>query len=161
MEKNYFRNMRRFLADQVLYLAAGIVIIRCVPIYCGPIFSIILGGAAILSWGFLCRWILLLPIDLVLGKKEKIVYFSSRPSRSGWSFSLRRPIVSGNSIMEVRIPSRCCFQRRTRRRAPPGTTCRLEMQRSESPITQFPKYCWSGVWFDRRMASPGRRVPNT
>ena len=64
------------MADQVLYLAARIAIICCVPIYCGPIFTIILGGAAILSWGFLCRWILLLPIDLVLGKKEKTVYFS-------------------------------------------------------------------------------------
>jgi len=49
-----------------------------IPQFCGPIFTLFFEIAVILCWGYLCRRILLIPIDLILGKTSQIVYFSSQ-----------------------------------------------------------------------------------
>lgn len=70
--------MKKFLVDQVLFLIAGIVIMIFVPVFCGPIFTLIFEILVILFWGYLCRRILLLPLDFILGKASQKVYFASQ-----------------------------------------------------------------------------------
>lgn len=72
--------MKKILIDQALFLAIGIAIMILIPTFCGPVFTLIFEIAVILSWGYLCRRILLLPFDLVLGKVSQTVYFASQCS---------------------------------------------------------------------------------
>lgn len=53
--------MRKYLVDQLLFLIAWIGIMICIPLLCGPIFTFILETMVAISWGYLCRRILLLP----------------------------------------------------------------------------------------------------
>ena len=70
--------MRKFIVDQCLFLVLGIAIIVLIPIICGPIFTLIFEIAVILCWGYLCRRILLIPADLILGKVTRNAYFAAQ-----------------------------------------------------------------------------------
>ena len=70
--------MKKYVIDQFLFLAVGIAIIALIPLFCGPIFTYIFEIVVILSWTYLCRRILLLPIDLILGKVTRTVYFATQ-----------------------------------------------------------------------------------
>ena len=70
--------MKKYIIDQSLFLVLGIAIMILVPFFGGPFFTLIFEIAIIISWGYLCRRILFLPLDLVLGKVTKTVYFSTQ-----------------------------------------------------------------------------------
>ena len=55
--------MRKYLIDQVLFLIAGIGIMICIPFLCGPIFTFVFEVAVAISWGYLCRRVLLFPLE--------------------------------------------------------------------------------------------------
>lgn len=76
--------MKRFLVDQMLFLLCGIGIIILIPRYCGPAFSIFLIALAVLSWGFLCRRLLLMPLDFIVGKKTQTVFYATQ--RTAYTF---------------------------------------------------------------------------
>ena len=68
--------MKKFLIDQALFLTVGIVIMILIPAFCGPVFAYIFEAIVVLCWGFLCRRILLLPLDLIIGSVSQTAYFS-------------------------------------------------------------------------------------
>ncbi len=70
--------MEKFIIDQTLFLVIGVLIIVLIPTICGPIFTLILELVAILCWGYLCRRILLLPVDLILGKVTHTACFTTQ-----------------------------------------------------------------------------------
>lgn len=70
--------MKKFLIDQVLFLIAGIGIMICIPLLCGPIFTIVFEVVVAISWGYLCRRILLVPLDLFYGKVMRNGYFATQ-----------------------------------------------------------------------------------
>ena len=70
--------MKKFLIDQILFMVIGVIIMAIIPFFCGPIFTFIFEILLILCWGYLCRRILWLPIDCILGKVSQTVYFSSQ-----------------------------------------------------------------------------------
>lgn len=67
--------MKKFLIDQVLFLIVGIGIMICIPLLCGPIFTAVFEVVVAISWGYLCRRILLVPLDLLYGKAMRDGYF--------------------------------------------------------------------------------------
>lgn len=70
--------MKRFLIDRLLFLMAGIVIMVLIPLIWNSDFALLLEILVILSWGYLCRRILLLPLDLLFGKVTQSVYFAGQ-----------------------------------------------------------------------------------
>lgn len=70
--------MKKYILDQSIFLVLGIAIMAFIPIICGSFFSLIFEIAVILCWGYLCRRILLLPFDLILGKVTKTAYFAAQ-----------------------------------------------------------------------------------
>ena len=72
--------MNKFIIDQILFLVIGICIIVLIPVFCGPVFALVFQIVGIVCWGYLCRRILLLPIDLVLGKVTHSACFISQCS---------------------------------------------------------------------------------
>ena len=70
--------MKKYILDQSIFLVLGIAIMAFIPIICGPFFSLVFEVVAILCWGYLCRRILLLPVDLVLGKGTQTAYFATQ-----------------------------------------------------------------------------------
>lgn len=78
--------MRKYLIDQALFLIAGIGIMICIPFLCGPIFTFVLEVVVAISWGYLCRRILLFPFDLLYGKVTDNVYFSTQLGLVGCEF---------------------------------------------------------------------------
>lgn len=68
--------MKLFIIDQLLFAISGIVMIFCVPIVCGSIFAVVLQIVIALTWLFLCRKLVFLPLDFILGKKKQTLYFS-------------------------------------------------------------------------------------
>ena len=70
--------MKKYVIDQFIFLVMGIAIMILIPTFCGPFFTLIFEIAVILSWGYLCRRILFLPFDLILGKVTKTVYFAAQ-----------------------------------------------------------------------------------
>lgn len=70
--------MKKFILDQSLFLVLGIAIIIFIPTVCGPFFTLFFEVVAILSWGYLCRRILLLPVDLIIGKVTQTAYFATQ-----------------------------------------------------------------------------------
>lgn len=70
--------MKKFILDQSLFLALGIAIIVFIPTVCGPFFTLFFEVIVILSWGYLCRRILLLPVDLIIGKVTQTAYFATQ-----------------------------------------------------------------------------------
>lgn len=82
--------MRKYLVDQLLFLIAWIGIMICIPLLCGPIFTFILETMVAISWGYLCRRILLLPFDLLFGKVTRSVYFASQACIDDCEFYINR-----------------------------------------------------------------------
>lgn len=70
--------MKKFIIDQSLFLVMGIAIMILIPAFCGPIFTLIFESVVVLCWGYLCRRILLLPFDLILGKVTQTAYFATQ-----------------------------------------------------------------------------------
>ena len=70
--------MKKFLVDQVIFLVIGIAIMILIPTFCGSIFTLIFEIVVTLCWGYLCRRILLLPFDIILGKISETVYFAAQ-----------------------------------------------------------------------------------
>lgn len=70
--------MKRFLIDKTIFLVIEIIIMILIPLYLGPVFTLIFELMAIFSAVYLCRHILLLPLDLIVGKTKKEMYFSSQ-----------------------------------------------------------------------------------
>ena len=72
--------MRKYLIDQILFLAIGISIMFSIPRLFGPTTTIILEVLVITSWGYHCRRMLLLPIDCLLGALTTTAYFATQCS---------------------------------------------------------------------------------
>ncbi len=70
--------MKRFLIDRLLLLMAGILIMVLIPFIWDSNFALLLEILVILSWGYLCRRILLLPLDLFVGKTTQSAYFAGQ-----------------------------------------------------------------------------------
>lgn len=70
--------MKKFLIDQALFLILGIAIMISIPYFCGPIFTFLFEILVILFWGFLCRRLILIPIDFVAGRVTRAVYFATQ-----------------------------------------------------------------------------------
>lgn len=70
--------MKKYLIDQLLFLLIGIVLIIAIPFVCGPIFAAIFEIVVIFCWGYLCRRILLIPLDCFLGKETKSAFFTTQ-----------------------------------------------------------------------------------
>ena len=67
--------MKKYIIDRLVLLALGICFMIYTPYSAGPIFTIIGEITLILSFGILCHRVLLLPLDLIVGKKQAVVYF--------------------------------------------------------------------------------------
>lgn len=72
--------MKKFIIDQSIFLFIGVAIILLIPVICGPFFTLFLEVVVIICWGYLCRRILLLPVDLILGKVTQTAYFATQSS---------------------------------------------------------------------------------
>lgn len=70
--------MRKYLIDQIIFLIVGIGVMICLPRFCGPILTLVFEVMAAPSWVFLCRRILLLPLDLLYGKVTHNAYFATQ-----------------------------------------------------------------------------------
>ena len=70
--KGMYRKMRRYILDQLIFFIIGIWIISLLPWMCGYIisFTIISELITILSLTYLCRRILILPLDCILKKVQ-------------------------------------------------------------------------------------------
>ena len=82
--------MRKYIIDQVMFLAAGIGIMICIPHICGPKITLLLEALTAISWGYLCRRILLLPMDILCGKVTQNVYFSAQMCLEDLEFFKRK-----------------------------------------------------------------------
>ncbi len=78
--------MRKYMIDQTLLLGIGICIMIGIPIVCGPVFTFVLEGMTMLSFGYLCRRILAIPFDILRGKETRIVYFASQRGIEDYEF---------------------------------------------------------------------------
>lgn len=79
--------MKKYLIDQVLFLLCGVLIeIGLVIIFPGTWFVVFLEVLTAATWLYLCSRLILLPIDLVMGKVKQIVYFSSKCGRDKLEF---------------------------------------------------------------------------
>ncbi len=80
--------MRKYIIDQVLFLFLGIVIMCIIPWMCGHIiiFIFISEIIALLSIGYLCRRILVFPLDLILKKRSADVFFSKVSGINDYEF---------------------------------------------------------------------------
>ena len=65
-----------FLLDKMLFLIAGISCILYFSSIFGPITSFVIDCLVIVTWVFLCKPVLLLPFDLILGRKTETCLFS-------------------------------------------------------------------------------------
>ncbi len=70
--------MRKFIVDQILFLIFGIGIAIGIPFVFGFVFTWVLEILTILTWSYLCRQILLLPLDFICGATTRVVYFAAR-----------------------------------------------------------------------------------
>jgi len=86
--------MKEYLIDQLLYMAVMIAIMLCIPVFCGPVFTVLLEVTVLLTTAYVCKRALLLPIDLILGKVEKEVYFSG---------------IAGTEMLEFYRKKCCCL----------------------------------------------------
>ena len=68
--------MKKYIIDRLVLLAWGIWAMIYTPNRAGPIFTIIGEMMAIFIIVVFCHRILLLPLDLIVGKKQAVVYFS-------------------------------------------------------------------------------------
>lgn len=68
--------MKEFIIDKALVIMIGIFVICLIPTFCGPVFTLILETLALLLWWILCKTVILFPLDLILGAKSDLLYFS-------------------------------------------------------------------------------------
>ena len=71
-------NMKRFFIDQALLLTVGIAIMMSIPALFAPTAALIMEIMMIAALAILCRRLLLLPLDLIIGKTSKSVYFATQ-----------------------------------------------------------------------------------
>lgn len=82
--------MRKYIIDRVLFALVGLWIILHLPQAYGPIFTVISESIVIVSLGYLCRRLWVLPLDLITGKNEKIVHFCGLVNICEYEFSRKR-----------------------------------------------------------------------
>lgn len=70
------KGMKKLIIDQTLLLVTGIAVMIGIPTFCGPFFTVLFEIIIIISWGYLCRRILLLPLDLISGEVSRTAYFA-------------------------------------------------------------------------------------
>ena len=68
--------MKKFMIDKSIYVALGIICAILAQYYYIGFLRILWASIALVSCFYLGQEALLYPIDLVLGKNERIVYFS-------------------------------------------------------------------------------------
>lgn len=78
--------MKRYFVDQAIFLLFGVAIAICIPFICGTISTVIFEIVVVLCWGYLCRRILLMPLDLICGPKTKSVCFSTQVGIEDFEF---------------------------------------------------------------------------
>lgn len=78
--------MRKYLIDKTIFLLIGIILYLLIPFIFSGIINIVLRIVLILSWVYLCRRLLLFPLDLIVGQIERIVYFSSQNCGEEYEF---------------------------------------------------------------------------
>lgn len=78
--------MKNFLLDQFCFLIIGIGLMMLIPVFTGPIFTVILELMAVFSWGYLSKSILVFPVDLLAGPSTKEVYYYSKNNAKEYEF---------------------------------------------------------------------------
>lgn len=102
--------MKRYFVDQAIFLLFGVAIAICIPFICGPISSVVLEIIIALCWGYLCRRILLMPLDLICGPKNKSVCFSTQLGIEDFEFFKGKHCCewkfyySNNKILKLLVP---------------------------------------------------------
>lgn len=71
--------MKKLVVDQLLFLTIGIVTFWTLAFHMSGSTAVktVLLITLVLSTGYLCHKVLLLPLDKILGKKERTAYFSA------------------------------------------------------------------------------------
>lgn len=70
--------MKLYLLDKSLYLLVGILLAIGSCVYFPVVLAVIAVILIALSWGVICYPLVLLPIDLVLGERTEMMYFSAQ-----------------------------------------------------------------------------------
>lgn len=70
--------MKLYLLDRTLYLFTGILLVIGSCIYFPTVLAVIAVILIVLSWGIICYPLVLLPLDLVLGKRTEMFHFSTQ-----------------------------------------------------------------------------------
>ncbi len=78
--------MKMFIMDKISTLVVVLFIMAIVPSVVGPKVTVILEILIAIVWGFLCRQLLLLPLDLINGEKTERMYFLSCVSIEKYEF---------------------------------------------------------------------------
>lgn len=82
--------MRYYVFDQLLFLGFGISFMVFASYEFIPLIALLIDIIIVVVWGRLCRGILLLPFDLMLGKKQKQVYFCCQTGVESYEFFRNR-----------------------------------------------------------------------
>lgn len=77
MSTSINKEFKTIFIDQIIFLAIGVGVMICLPLICGPIFTVLLELAVATSWGYLCRRVLLYPLDLLFGSNKCFAYFAT------------------------------------------------------------------------------------
>lgn len=103
--------MKEYLIDQFLFLLVGSVCAISIPWMCNYILIlvIIFELMVILSVAYLCRRILVLPLDLILKKRSADVFFSRVSSMDDYEFFKGKyccewKFYSSKGTVEVLVP---------------------------------------------------------
>lgn len=78
--------IKKLIIDQVLILAAFIAFMTAFRILWGPVNAVVLGIVSILPCVYLCRRILLLPLDLISGEVSQTAYFAVQQGSESLKF---------------------------------------------------------------------------
>ena len=102
--------MRKYILDQILFFVIEVLCIVGVYYYCGVKFTLLLCIVFLPALFYLCRRLLVLPLDLLLGKETKVVYFSKLDSIQNYDiFSKRHNVIwtfyyGNNSKLKLLVP---------------------------------------------------------
>ena len=88
--------MKLYLLDRALYLFAGILLVIGSCIYFPTVLAVIAVKLIVLSWGIICYPLVLLPLDLVLGKRTEMFHFSTQLCLDELEFFKKGILVVGN-----------------------------------------------------------------
>lgn len=67
--------MRTYILDKSIVFLVGVGIFIAIPLLFDPIYSIVLRAVTAIAWLYWCKDLLLLPIDLLLGKTVQAYRF--------------------------------------------------------------------------------------